>query len=140
MLYIDYTLAIQIVQFLVIIFIAKKMILDPVMGTVNTRDSKIEGMKSEAEALKAKVEQYKADYTEKMVQMRAELADYHKKIKDEASKEAYAQVAAVKADIDAKILAARTEIHAESAKAKTEMDAMVKEISDLIADRIMLSA
>lgn len=140
MLYIDYTLAIQIVQFLVIIFIGKKMILDPVMGTVNTRDSKIEGMKQEAEGLKAKVEQYKADYSEKMAQMRSELADYHKTIKDDASKEAAAKVAAVKADVDAKILAARTEIQAEAAKAKTEMDAIVKEISDLIADRIMLSA
>ena len=140
MLYIDYTLAIQIVQFLVIIFIGKKMILDPVMGTVNSRDSKIEGMKKEAEDLKAKVEQYKADYTEKMTQMRVELSDYHKKIKEDASKEAAAKVAAVKADVDAKILSARSEIHAEAAKAKSEMDSMVKEISDLIADRIMLSA
>ncbi|MCD8552772.1 ATP synthase F0 subunit B [Seleniivibrio sp.] len=140
MLYIDYTLAIQIVQFLVIIFIGKKMILDPVMGTVNSRDSKIEGMKQEAEGLKAKVEQYKADYTEKMVQMRAELADHHKKLKDAASKEAAEKIAAVKADVDAKILSARTEIQSESAKAKAEMDSMIKEISDLIADRIMLSA
>lgn len=140
MLYIDYTLAIQIVQFLVIIFIGKKMILDPVMGTVNSRDSKIEGMKKEAEDLKAKVEQYKADYSEKMAQMRVELADYHKKIKDDATRGASETVAVVKADIDAKILAARSEIHAESAKAKAEMDSMVKEISDLIADRIMLSA
>ncbi|MGE4267499.1 MAG: hypothetical protein AB7F25_08690 [Deferribacterales bacterium] len=140
MLYIDYTLAIQIVQFLVIIFIGKKMILDPVMGTVNSRDSKIEGMKQEAESLKAKVEQYKVDYTEKMAQMRVELTDHHKKLKDDASKEAAAKVAAVKADVDAKILSARAEIQAESAKAKAEMDSMVKEISDLIADRIMLSA
>lgn len=86
MLYVDYTVLIQIVQFLVIIFIGKKMILDPVLKTVEGRDSKIDGMKEEAENLKAKVEQYKADYTEKMAEMRLELAEYHRTIKEEAQK------------------------------------------------------
>ena len=140
MLYIDYTLAIQIVQFLIIIFIGKKMIMDPVLGTMNARDSKIDGMKQDAENLKAKVEQYKADYTAKMAGMRAELAEHHKNLKDEATKEATAMVASVKADLDAKVASAKAEIQAESEKAKVEMDAMVREISDIIVDRIMLSA
>ena len=140
MLNIDYTLAIQIVQFIIIIFVGKKMIMDPVLGTINTRDSKINGMKEEAESLKAKVEQYKADYAAKMAEMRTELADYHKKIKDAASKEASDMVSAVKADLDEKVKSAKAEIRAESEKAKGEMDSMVKEISDMIVDRIMLSA
>lgn len=140
MLYVDYTLAIQIVQFLLIIFIGKKMIMDPVMGTINTRDSKIDGMKKEAESLKAKVEQYKTDYAAKMTEMRAELADYHKKIKDEASQNATDMVAGVKSEIDAKVKAAKAEIAEESAKAKGQMDSMVAEITDIIVNKIMLSA
>jgi len=140
MLYIDYTLLIQIVQFLVIIFIGKKMILDPVLKTVEGRDSKIDGMKEEAEALKAKVEQYKVDYAEKMAEMRLELAEYHKNIKDTATKEATEKVQAVKAELDGKIAEARSEIQAQSEKAKGEMDAMVADISEMIVDRIMLSA
>ncbi len=140
MLYIDYTLVIQIVQFLIIIYLGKKMIMDPVMGTINTRDSKIDGMKQEAEGLKAKVEQYKTDYTAKMAEMRTELADYHKKIKDEATKDANLMVSTVKSELDAKIQSAKSEIQAESEKAKAQMDSMVKEISDIIVDRIMLSA
>lgn len=140
MLYIDYTLAIQIVQFLIIIFVGKKMIMDPVMGTINARDSKIDGMKQDAESLKAKVEQYKADYTAKMAGMRAELAEHHRKLKEEASKEASAMVSAAKNQLDAKIASAKAEIQAESEKAKNEMDSMVREISDIIVDRIMLSA
>jgi len=140
MLYIDYTLLIQIVQFLVIIFVGKKLILDPVLATVESRDSKIDGMKEDAENLKAKVEQYKAEYAEKMSEMRVELADYHKKIKEEAAKGANEKVSAVKAELDGKIAAARAEIVSQSEKAKGEMDAMVAEISDMIVDRIMLSA
>jgi len=140
MLYIDYTLLIQIVQFLVIIFIGKKMILDPVLKTIESRDSKIDGMKGEAEALKAKVEQYKAEYAEKMNEMRVELAEYHRKIKDEAGKDASAKVSAVKSELDAKISEARKEISAETEKARAEMNEMVSEISDMIVDRIMLSA
>lgn len=140
MLYIDYTLAIQIVQFLIIIFLGKKMIMDPVMGTINARDSKIDGMKQDAESLKAKVEQYKADYTAKMAGMRTELAEHHRKLKEEASKEASAMVAAAKNELDAKIASAKAEIQTESEKAKKEMDSMVREISDIIVDRIMLSA
>lgn len=140
MLYVDYTLLIQIVQFLVIIYIGKKMILDPVMKTVDGRDSRIDGMKQGAEDLKAQVEQYKQDYTEKMNEMRVELAEYHRKIKEEASKEANAKVQAVKAELDGKVAEARAEIEAGSKKAKEEMNAMVAEISDMIVDRIMLSA
>lgn len=140
MLSVNFTVAIQIVQFLIIVFLGKKMILDPVMGTINTRDSKIDGMKKDAEGLKTKVEQYKADYSAKMADMRAELAEYHRKIKDDAAKEASAKVAAVKAELDAKIASAKAEIASESTKAKAEMDSMVKEISDIIADKLMLSA
>jgi F-type H+-transporting ATPase subunit b len=140
MLYIDYTLLIQIVQFLVIIFVGKKMILDPVLKTIDSRDSKIGGMKEEAESLKARVEQYRVDYEKKMSDMRVELAEYHRKIKDEASKDAGAKVQAVKTELDQKVAAARAEINACSEKAKAEMNAMVAEISDMIVDRIMLSA
>lgn len=140
MLSIDYTLAAQLVQFLIIVFLGKKMIMDPIMGTINSRDSKIDGMKKEAESLKAKVEQYKTDYAAKMAEMKAELADYHKKIKDEAAKDASDKVAAVKTEIDAKVKAAKAEIAAESQKAKADMDAMVSEISEVIVSKIMLSA
>ena len=140
MLYIDYTLLIQIVQFLVIIYIGKKMILDPVLKTVEGRDSKIDSMKNEAESLKAKVEKYKADYTEKMNEMRIELAEYHRKIKEDAAKDAFDKVQTVKTALDQKTAEAKAEISAQSAKAKKEMDAMVAEISDMIVDRIMLSA
>jgi len=139
-LYIDYTLLIQIVQFLVIIFIGKKMILDPVLKTIDGRDSKIDGMKGEAEDLKAKVEQYKAEYAVKMTEMRVELAEYHKKIKEEAAAESNSKVQAVKADIDEKIAGARAVIMAETEKTKNEMNTMVAEIADMIVDRIMLSA
>ena len=140
MLYVDYTLLIQIVQFLVVIFVGKKMIMDPVLKTVEGRDSKIDGMKEEAENLKAQVEQYKTDYAAKMAEMRVELAEYHRKIKDEATKEANDMVQGVKADIDEKVAGARAEIAAQSEKAKEEMNTMVTEISDMIVDRIMLSA
>lgn len=140
MLYLDYTVFIQMLQFFVIIFIGKKMILDPVLKTIESRDSKIDGMKEEAEDLKAKVEQYKTDYAGKMNEMRLELAEYHRKIKDEASQDAAAKVNAVKSELDAKIAEAKAEIAAQSEKAQKEMSAMVADISDMIVDRIMLSA
>ena len=140
MVYVDFTVLIQVVQFLVLLFIAKKFILDPVLGTVESRNSKIDSMQEEAAALKQKVEDQKEEYTKKMADMRAELAEHHRKMKEQAQKEASAKVSEVKEQIDAKISEARAEIEAEAEKARKDMDTMVNELSGMIVDKIVLSA
>ncbi|WP_022850504.1 ATP synthase F0 subunit B [Limisalsivibrio acetivorans] len=140
MVYVDFTVVIQIVQFLLIVFLAKKMIIDPTIATVEKRDSKVSSLVGEAESLRAKVEKSKAEYTEKMNEMRAELAEHHRKIREEASKEAAERIEQAKKEVDAKIASAAEELEAEKSKAKEQVDGMVAELSELIVDKVLKSA
>lgn len=140
MVYIDETVLYQIVQFLIIFFIGKKLIIDPVLKTVESRDSKIGGMKEEAEKLKQKVEDYRNSYEQKMADIKVELAEYHRKMKEEAVAEATNMVATAKEQIDAKIADARGQIAGDAKVAREGMDKTVAELSDLIINKIMLSS
>ncbi|GAB1537008.1 hypothetical protein ADMFC3_26390 [Geovibrio sp. ADMFC3] len=140
MVYVDFTIAIQIIQFLLIIFISKKLILDPTLKTMQARDSRIKSLTDEAEGLRAEVEAGRKSYEEKMNAMRAEMAEYQRKIREEASKEAAVKVAQSKAEVDAKVEAALLKLENEKEVAAKNMDAMVGELSDLIVQKILKSA
>ncbi|QAR33724.1 hypothetical protein EP073_10010 [Geovibrio thiophilus] len=140
MVYVDFTIVIQIIQFLLIIFISKKLILDPTLKTIQSRDSRIQSLTDEAEGLRAEVEAGRKSYAEKMDAMRAEMAEYQRKIREEASKEAAAKVAQSKAEVDAKVEAALLKLESEKEAAAKNMDAMVGELSDLIVQKILKSA
>jgi F-type H+-transporting ATPase subunit b len=140
MVYVDFTLVIQIVQFLIILFVSKKMILDPIMKTMETRNAKIEGLTGEAERLKKEVEDSKVAYNEKMNDMRLELAEYHRKIREEASRAANTKIEAAKAEVDARVKVALDKLEQEKQEADKQLDAIVGELSDLIVQKILKSA
>jgi F-type H+-transporting ATPase subunit b len=140
MVYVDFTVFIQLIQFLLIFYISKKLILDPTMKNIQTRDSKVNSLLEEAESLKAEVEAGRVGYAQKMDAMRAEMAEYQRKIREEATKSATAKVEQAKADVDAKVEKALAELNKERETAAKNMDALVGELSDLIVQKILKSA
>ena len=140
MVYIDFTFVIQIIQFLLIIFIGKKLILDPTLKTIQSRDSRIKSLVNEAESLKAEVEAGRVTYAEKTQAMRNDMAEYQRKIREEASKAAAAKIAQAKKEVDAKVEAALTKLEEEKSAASKNMDSLVGELAELIVHKILKSA
>lgn len=140
MVYVDFTIVIQIIQFILIVYISKKLILDPTLKTIQSRDSKIKSLTDEAEGLRAEVEVGRKKYAEKMDVMRVEMAEYQRKIREETSIEANAMIAKAKTEVDAKIEAALLKLESEKEAAAKNMDSMVGELSELIVQKILKSA
>jgi F-type H+-transporting ATPase subunit b len=110
------------------------------MKTMETRNAKIEGLTGEAERLKKEVEDSKVAYNEKMNDMRLELAEYHRKIREEASRAANTKIEAAKAEVDARVKVALDKLEQEKQEADKQLDAIVGELSDLIVQKILKSA
>jgi len=137
MINIDSTLLIQMLNFLIIFFIGKKMIIDPVLSTVKKRDEKIESLNKQAAKLRSEVEKYKNEYEEKFEQVRLEAANYHKQAKDEAIQEAEKMYARVKAEMDDKLENAKKEIEQQKEKAKVALKSDAEDMADEIVNKII---
>lgn len=137
MISIDFTLLLQMVQFLIILFIGKKLIYDPVSATVHSRNSKIQSLLKDAESMRNEVAALKKEYEEKLAAVKAEVAEYQRKIRNEAIAAANDMVGKAKADIDNKIANARKEIEIQLEKSKLILSEESKNIADMIVEKIL---
>lgn len=136
MISVDFTLFLQVVNFVIILVIGKKMILDPVSGTVDKRNQKIDALLSEAEELKETVARSKSDYEEKLQNVKTEVAEHHRTVRDAVLKETNEKVSAAKASLDAKVKSAREELEQEFAKAQETLKADADSFATSIVEKI----
>lgn len=138
--YLDYTLVMQIVQFLLIVFLANILILKPIKSTMDARDAKINDLVSSAEGQLDKVEAGKKAYEAKLASVRNEIAEYQRKVKAEAGEKAEAIISSAKADVSKSAEKARAELEKAVAEAKIQLQGEVKDISEMIYKTISGSA
>jgi F-type H+-transporting ATPase subunit b len=83
MIDLDYTMLIQMINFLVLIFILNLLLYKPITKIIDERIKKIEDSKSEVDSLDEKAELKIADYEEKMRQARQEAMSQRNVVRDE---------------------------------------------------------
>lgn len=137
MISVDFTLVLQIIQFLVILIVGKKLIFDPVSATVNSRKEKINLLLKEAESLRNEVARFKKEYEEKFAAVKAEVADYQNKMKADALAVAGEIKSRAKAEFDAKISKARHDIELQVEGAKVSLSEEAKLLADTILDKML---
>jgi len=137
MLNIDATLFLQMINFLLIFFIGKKLIYDPMLSNIETRENKINELLSSAQKLRSEVEIQKSEYEKRLQQIKSEVIEYQNKVRKEAIDEANQKVAKVKEEIDRKISESKKQLEEEVKKAKSILEKEAKEISQEIVAKII---
>lgn len=137
MLNIDATLFLQMINFLLIFIIGKKLIYDPMLSNIETRDNKINELLSSAQKLRSEVEIQKSEYEKRLQQIKSEVIEYQNKVRKEAIDEANKKVAKVKEEIDKKIAESKMQLEEEVKKAKSILEKEAKEISQEIVAKII---
>lgn len=128
----DHTLFIQIVQFLIVVFLTNKFIIKPIKGTMDARDAKINGLMSSAEESLKTVEESRLSYEAKLRDIRNEISEYQRKVNDETSAKVSAAVAKAKEEISASTAKSRAELEKAMAETREAMHKDVKELGELI--------
>lgn len=137
MISLDFTVVIQVINFLVIVFVAKKMIYEPMLSNIENRDNKISKLISASDSLKSEIATSKKEYEEKLQKVRAEVAEYQKNIREQTLKETAEKVSKVKEEVTSGIASARSELEKAVVTARASLEKDAEQLSQVIIEKII---
>jgi F-type H+-transporting ATPase subunit b len=128
----DYTLLIQIVTFLILIYILNLLLYKPILAIIDRRKKQLEELENEIKLFKESVDKRVVEYEEKLKQAKANATELKKEIIKEGDNQAKSIVDAVRNEIplmtqefqqkmDKEIQAARQILSSQSRKLSLEV-------------------
>lgn len=137
MVSLDYSLGIQIVNFLVLIFILNVLLYKPILGMIDRRKRQFEDSEAEVKRLQGTVEQKMAAYEEKLRQAKAAAVEQKNEIVRQATEEAKAIIQAVRNEIPGLMEQFQGRMGAEITEAKKVLENQSRKLSVEIAEKIL---
>ena len=137
MIDLNYTMLIQMVNFLVLIFILNLLLYKPITKIIDERNKKIEDSKSEVESLDEKAELKIADYEEKMRQARQEAMSQRNEVKDEGEEAGKKIVEGARGEISTMIEGFKVTLASEREAARNVLRDQSKKIAVEISEKVL---
>lgn len=137
MIELNFTLLIQLVNFLLGLFIIIKFILKPVMGVMAERQAQNDAVRQEADSLRNQAEGKLEHYRAKISEARAKTIMIRDEQKQLGDSEAHALLEDANAQARGIREQAAREVRMQSARAREELQAKVDGLSRLALDKIL---
>jgi F-type H+-transporting ATPase subunit b len=133
----DYSLGIQIVNFLLLIFILNVLLYKPILGMIDKRKKQFEDSEAEIRRLQKTVEQKMAAYEEKLRQAKAAAVEQKNEIIRQGAEEAKTVIDAVRAEIPGMMEQFHTRMDGEIGAAKKILTDHSQQLSVEIAEKVL---
>lgn len=137
MVSLDYSLGIQIVNFLLLIFILNVLLYKPILGMIDKRKKQFEDSDAEIRRLQKTVEQKMAAYEEKLRQAKAAAVEQKNEIIRQGAEEAKTVIDAVRAEIPGMMEQFHTRMDGEIGAAKKILTDHSQQLSVEIAEKVL---
>jgi len=137
MVSLDYSLGIQIVNFVLLVFILNVLLYKPVLGMIDKRRKQFEESEAENRRLQENVEQKMAAYEEKLRMAKAAAVEKKNEIISQGAEEARAVIDAVRAEIPGMMEQFHARMEAETGEAKRILNSRSQQLSVEIAEKIL---
>ena len=137
MISINATLVIQIINFLVLVYILNKILFKPILKGLQQRDDAIEGSKTRAKALEEKGEEKLQEYNKVLAEARKKAMETQAEIRQEGNLTAMEITQVARSEELNIINAIRKEIAAEVEIAKKELQSQAEAISNSVTKLIL---
>lgn len=121
MISINATLFVQLINFLIIVFILNQILFKPIFKQLAERDTLIQGKKTEAQELTVKGEAKLTEYNRALNEARLKASESHGEIRKEALAAADAMIHSAMAEEQRIIAEIKKEIQGEAEKARVEL-------------------
>jgi len=136
---INYTILVQLANFIALIIILNTLLLKPVLRHLAERDGKISSSHEEAKANADKAEAMLADFEAELKVARIKASQTYNALQQEGVAEQKAGISAIKADTQQMIDKAKKDIEADASGArdllKAEMEKLPREIASKLLGR-----
>lgn len=137
MVSIDYSLGIQIVNFLILIFILNKLLYKPILAVLDQRKKQIDDSEAEIALLQKSVDQKMSAYEEKLQLAKTEALAIKKNLIKQGDEEAKVLVDAARAEVPGMQEAFRLKTASEIESARNILSDNSRKLSVEIAEKIM---
>jgi F-type H+-transporting ATPase subunit b len=133
----DYSLGIQIVNFLLLIFILNILLYKPILGLIDKRKKQFEDSETEIRRLQKTVEEKMAAYEEKLHQAKAAAVEQKNEIIRQGAEEAKTVIDAVRAEIPEMMERFQARMDGEIGTAKKILTDHSQQLSVEITEKIL---
>ena len=133
----DYTLLIQMVLFLILIFVLNILLYKPILSIIERRKKQLEESENEIKLFNESVEKRVAEYEEKLKQAKIKGSELKKEIIQEGVNQAKNIVDVVRNEIPVITREFQQKMDKEVEKAKLILDSHSKELSLEIARKVL---
>ena len=137
MISIDYTLWIQMANFIVLMIILNLLLYKPVLGIIDRRKKKLEDTEEEIRRLNQSVEDRMAEYEEKLRLAKIQALEKRQEIMKEGSEQAKKFIEAAKGEIPAMMEKFQADMNKEVNEARRILTDQSKKISVEIAEKLL---
>ena len=137
MVSLDYSLGIQIINFLLLIFILNLLLYKPILGLIEKRKKQFEESETEIKRLQTTVEEKMTAYEEKLRQAKTAAIEQKNEIIRQGAEEARAVTDAVRAEIPGMMERFQTKMAVEIDAAKKVLADRSRQLSVEIAEKIL---
>ena len=137
MVSLDYSLGIQIINFLLLIFILNLLLYKPILGLIEKRKKQFEESETEIKRLQTTVEEKMAAYEEKLRQAKTAAIEQKNEIIRQGAEEARVVTDAVRAEVPGMMEQFQTKMAVEIDAAKKVLADDSRQLSVEIAEKIL---
>jgi F-type H+-transporting ATPase subunit b len=133
----DYSLGIQIINFVLLIFILNVLLYKPILGMIDKRKKQFEESEAEIKRLRETVDQKMAVHEAMLRQAKMAAIEEKNEIIRQGAEEAKAVIDAVRAEIPAMMEQFQARMEGEIGEAKRILTAQSQKLSAEIAEKVL---
>ena len=137
MLSVDETLVIQLVIFLVGLFLLNRLVFRPLLGVWDRREELTTGMLREAEEMTRKAESAIAEYNEKLAGAKAQATETRNELRQRGQSESSKMLLSAREAAQAELEDTRGILESEVAKIKTDLQGEIESLASEISNRVL---
>lgn len=137
MISIDYTLLIQMVNFVVLMFILNLLLYKPVLGIIDKRKKNLQDIEEEIKRLNQSVDERMAAYEEKLRLAKVQALEKKQEIMAEGAEQAKSFIEAAKGDIPGMMEKFHADMNREVDEARRILTNQSRKISIEIAEKLL---
>ncbi len=137
MVSLDYTILVQMVNFIILIFILNALLYKPILGIIGKRKQKMDESDSEIKRMNQTVEQKMAEYEEKVRLAKVDAMEQKNAIVKQGSDVAKGIIDAVRGEIPAMMEQFHAKMEKEVEEARAILHSQSQKISLDIAEKVL---
>ena len=134
---INLTIVIQVVQFLILVFILNRILFRPISQAIEKRDGKIDAWEEKTRTLQETVRTKIESYEKELVEVRARAQEEQQQLSNELKEREEEKVGAVLEEAAQMVASTKQALQEETKRLRQELRRQAEEMAQMVAEKVL---